>query len=227
MNLEEEHRKSRDFWNRRTSERSQTTYQFRYQNDFYERYKNQLKEPILDVGCGDGEFLEFLINQGLKQVHGIDISDVAVRLARERLRRYIGELVSERIKVGDMACLSQYYGKNSFNTIICEGTFHQTTYCGARLTAVEMSMVISKGGLIYVSVRSDSTPPKNADLIAEERETYRLREEGGVARCYFSERGIAELFEGRFDILEQEEKELLTRIGKEHYKMRIMVMRKK
>lgn len=181
----------------------------------------------MDVGCGDGEFLEFLINQGLMQVHGIDISDVAVRLARERLRRYLGDLVGERIKVGDMACLSRYYEKDSFNTIICEGTFHQTTYCGARLTAVEMSKVISKGGLVYVSVRSDSTPPKNADLMAEERETYRLRDEGGVARCYFSERGIAELFEDRFDILEQEEKELLTRIGKEHYKMRIVVMKKK
>ena len=227
MNLEEEHQKSRDFWNRRTSERSQATSQFRYQNDFYERYKEQLRTPILDVGCGDGEFLEFLIKHGIKQVHGIDISDEAVRLARDRLHGFLGNDVDERIKVGDMAYLSRYYGKDSFNTIICEGTFHQTTYCGARLTAVEMSKVISKGGLVYVSVRSDSTPPKNADLIAEERETYRLREEGGVARCYFSERGIAALFEDRFDILEQEEKELLTRIGKEHYKMRIMVMRKK
>jgi SAM-dependent methyltransferase len=227
MNLKEEHQRSRDFWNKRTSERSQAPSQFRYQNDFYERYKKQLRAPILDVGCGDGEFLEFLIEQGIKQVHGIDISDAAVRLARERLSRYLGNDVDERIRVGDMAYLSSYYAKDSFNAIICEGTFHQTTYCGARTTAIEMSKVISAGGLVYVSVRSDSTPPKNADLIAGEKETFRLKDEGGVARCYFSEQGIMDLFKERFDIIELEEKELITRIGREQYKMRIMVMRKK
>jgi hypothetical protein len=46
-------------------------------------------------------------------------------------------------------------------------------------------------------------------------------------RCYFSEQGIVDLVKDRFDILELEERELLTRIGKEHYKMRIIVMRKK
>lgn len=186
-----------------------------------------MRAPVLDVGCGDGEFLEFLIKHGIKQVQGIDISEIAIRLARERLRRYLGNDVDERIKVGDMAYLSHYYGKDSFNTIICEGTFHQTTYCGARTTAIEMSKVISTGGLVYVSVRSDSTPPKNADLIAGEKETYRLKDEGGIARCYFSEQGIVDLFKERFDILELEEKELITRIGSEQYKMRIVVTRKK
>jgi SAM-dependent methyltransferase len=227
MNLREEHQRTREFWNRRISERTQTPSQFRYQNDFYERYKERLREPFLDVGCGDGEFLEFLIKDGIKEVYGVDISDAAVGLARERLHRYLEDKIDERVKVGDMACLSQYYEEGFFNTIICEGTFHQTTYSGARLTAMEMSKVISEDGLVYVSVRSDSTPPKNADLIDGERETYRLRDEDGVARCYFSEQGIVDLVKDRFDILELEEKELLTRIGKEQYKMRIIVMRKK
>lgn len=227
MSLEKEHRRQREYWNRRTSERSQAPSQFRYQQYFYEKYQEELSEPILDVGCGDGEFLEFLIEHGKDKVHGIDISEVAVRLARERMHRYLGDAVDERIKVGDMAYLSRYYGKDSFNAIICEGTFHQTTYCGARTTAIEMSKVLSTSGLVYVSVRSDSTPPKNAEPIAGEKETHRLRGEGGIARCYFSERGLVELFKERFDIIEMEEKELMTRIGKERYKMRIMVLRKK
>jgi SAM-dependent methyltransferase len=227
MNLREEHQRSREFWNRRTSKRLQAASQFRYQNDFYERYKEQLREPFLDVGCGDGEFLEFLIKDGRKEVYGVDISDVAVGLARERLHRYMEDEIDERVKVGDMTCLSQYYEEGFFNTIICEGTFHQTTYSGAGLTAMEMSKVLSDGGLVYVSVRSDSTPPRNADLVERERETYRLRDEDGIVRCYFSEQGIVDLVKDRFDILELEEKELLTRIGMEHYKMRIIVLRKK
>ena len=58
-------------------------------------------------------------------------------------------------------------------------------------------------------------------------ETYRLRDEDGIARCYFSEQGIRSLFEDAFEMLELEEKELLTKIGQERYKMRIMVMKKK
>ena len=227
MNLQYEHQRQREFWNRRTSKRSQAASQFRYQNDFYQRYKEQLREPFLDVGCGDGEFLEFLIKNGRKEVYGIDISDVAVGLARERLHRYVEDEIDERVKVGDMTCLSQYYEEGFFNTIICEGTFHQTTYSGARLTAMEMSKVVSEGGLVYVSVRSDSTPPKNADLVEGERETYRLRDEDGIVRCYFSERGFVDLVEDVFEILELEEKELLARIEKEYYKMRIVVMKKK
>jgi len=92
---------------------------------------------------------------------------------------------------------------------------------------MEMSKVLSDGGLVYVSVRSDSTPPRNADLVEGERETYRLRDEDGVVRCFFSEQGIVDLVKDRFDILELEERELLTRIEKEHYKMRIIVLRKR
>jgi len=45
-------------------------------------------------------------------------------------------------------------------------------------------------------------------------------------RCYFSEAGIVGLLKDGFRILELEERELLTRIDKKPYKMRIMVMKK-
>jgi SAM-dependent methyltransferase len=227
MDLRQEHQRLKEFWNRRTSKRVQATSQFRYQYDFYERYKKQLREPFLDVGCGDGELLEFLIKDGRREVYGVDISEAAIQLAKERLHRYLGDEVDARLKIGDMIYLSQYYDEGFFNTIICEGTFHQTTYTGANLTAVEIYKVLSDDGLAYVSVRSDSTPPKNADLVDGERETHRLRDEDGVVRCYFSEQGFVSLVKDRFEILELEEKELLTRIEKQHYKMRIVVMRKK
>jgi SAM-dependent methyltransferase len=222
MDLREEHRRHREFWNRRLSHRAQTERQFRYQYDFYERYRDRLEEPILDVGCGDGEFLEFLMKKGWKDVHGIDISETAVRLTRERLLPHMGGDEEIRVRMGDMAFLSRYYDEGSFRTIVCEGTFHQTTYSGARLTVHEMSRVLSHGGLAYISARSYLPPFENASPVEGERETYRLEE--GVVRCYFSRRGFLDLLEDDFTVLELEERELLTRIGKEPYKMWIAVI---
>lgn len=70
--------------------------------------------------------MAFLIEKGTQDVDGVDISDEAIRLAKENLRRYLGAGVDERLKVGDMAYLSRYYGRDSFSTIVYEGTFHQT-----------------------------------------------------------------------------------------------------
>ena len=39
--------------------------------------------PILDIGCGRGEFVELLLEQGI-QVHGIDISDSMLHIAEEK-----------------------------------------------------------------------------------------------------------------------------------------------
>ena len=227
MGIREEHEKHKTFWNERTAKRSEATPQFRYQYDFYRRYMEELEEPILDIGCGDGELLEFLIKDGRRDVYGVDISQIAIGLARVRLRRHLGDDAIKRLLVGDMICLSSFFKEGSFNTVFCEGTFHQTTYSGERMTAEEISKVVSENGLVYLSVRSDSTPPRNADKVEGEIETYRLWDEGGIVRCYFSEAGIVELFRDKFRILELEERELLTRIDRKSYKMRIIEMKKK
>jgi len=226
MELRKEHEKHRELWDRRTSARSKALPQFRFQTDFYQRYHELIREPIIDVGCGDGEMLELMIKDGREDVYGIDISDVAVEMARTRLRPCLGDETDSRIMAGDMANLSHYYEAGFFNTIVCEGTFHQTTYEGARLTAVEMARITSNGALVYVSVRSCSTPPENAEEL-EEMGTYRLRDEGGVVRCYFSKEGLTSLFREWFDVLELDEKELIMRIGQQHYKMWTLIMRRR
>lgn len=94
------------------------------------------------------------------------------------------------------------------------------------MIAKEIHAVTSDDALIYVSVRSDKTLPKGAVPIESERETYRLEEEDGVVRCYFSKEGIVSVFKDLFLILEIEERELLTRIGNKPYRMWILVLRK-
>jgi len=39
---------------------------------------------ILDIGCGEGDFLQFLINKGYRSCQGIDISERAVKICRNK-----------------------------------------------------------------------------------------------------------------------------------------------
>jgi len=226
MKLEDEHRKIKEFWDRKMSQRSKSPPQFRYQEYFYLKYRDQIKEPILDLGCGDGEFLDMVCKDGKLDIYGLDISEVAVQLARKRLYPYLGNSVDERIKMGDMIFTSNYFKKDFFGTVVCEGTIHQSTCTGARMTANEIHKVLVRGGLAYISTRSRSTIPDHATQVEGERETYRMVGEGGVVRCYFSREGVIRLVEDLFEIIELEEKEVILRVEGTPYKMWILVLKK-
>ena len=226
MKLEDEHRKIKEFWDRKMSQRSKSPPQFRYQEYFYLKYRDQIKEPILDLGCGDGEFLDMVCKDGKLDIYGLDISEVAVQLARKRLYPYLGNSVDGRIKMGDMIFTSNYFKKDFFGTVVCEGTIHQSTCTGARMTANEIHKVLVCGGLAYISTRSSSTIPYHATQVEGERETYRMVGEGGVVRCYFSREGVVRLVEDLFEIIELEEKEVILRVEGTPYKMWILVLKK-
>lgn len=59
---------------------------------------------VLDIGCGDGLLLQYLKDKKNAQVRGIDISEEAVRLARER---DIDATVSNIFEV-DIECIYDY-----------------------------------------------------------------------------------------------------------------------
>ena len=54
-----------------------TTYPSIFIKHLISKYKIQNNSLILDLGCGRGEFLNELINNGMEG-HGIDISDFAI-----------------------------------------------------------------------------------------------------------------------------------------------------
>lgn len=43
--------------------------------------------PILEVGCGSGQFAEMLLDRGLKQYHGFDFSRAAVKIAKYKSKQ--------------------------------------------------------------------------------------------------------------------------------------------
>jgi methionine biosynthesis protein MetW len=64
---------------------------------------------VLDIGCGDGLLLEYLKDQKNAQVYGIDLSEEAVRLAKERnIETTVGDILQIEIeRVYDYIILSE------------------------------------------------------------------------------------------------------------------------
>jgi ubiquinone/menaquinone biosynthesis C-methylase UbiE len=69
---------------------------------YYDAYVNDFKEDIelyckfckqndniLEVGCGTGRVLKRLLEKGLKNITGVDISDEMLKLARTKLDKYL------------------------------------------------------------------------------------------------------------------------------------------
>ncbi|MFA4909860.1 MAG: class I SAM-dependent methyltransferase [Desulfobacteria bacterium] len=52
---------------------------------YYDCLPSDKDAPILDVGCGSGEFLYFLQSSGYTRIEGIDLSAQQVKRARKRL----------------------------------------------------------------------------------------------------------------------------------------------
>ena len=58
---------------------------------------NLKDSKILDIGCGEGESLEYLFNKGAAEIWGIDISEEQIKKAQNRFPRF-----KERFIVGPM-----------------------------------------------------------------------------------------------------------------------------
>lgn len=50
--------------------------------------ENIKSAKVLDIGCGSGESLEYLLNKGASEIWGIDISEEQIEKAKERFPQY-------------------------------------------------------------------------------------------------------------------------------------------
>lgn len=79
--------------------------------------------PILDVGCGDGELVNFLAATMGRQVQGIDVSSTKLVKAREAAKaRGISQLV--RFIEGDASHLD-FLADESFGAVVSVYTLHE------------------------------------------------------------------------------------------------------
>lgn len=78
----------------------------------------QMKEPIIEVGCGTGKYLKLIEMADKRNVTGIDISPNSLKIARKYL-------IYSHVEEGDATNLKNFK-EETFNTVICAGVAHHT-----------------------------------------------------------------------------------------------------
>lgn len=102
---------ARDYWNahyRRTN--LEMNPNLNIFESIFNKYQNQIFSPVLDLGCGEGKLLNFLNQRGIFHLVGVDISDVAISLAKK-------EYPGINFLVGDIYNLKNLFEKNFFSFI--------------------------------------------------------------------------------------------------------------
>ncbi|MEM1141558.1 MAG: methyltransferase domain-containing protein [Pseudomonadota bacterium] len=103
-------------------------------------------DSLLDVACGPGLFLEQAQRCGAL-VNGVDISQVAVRLARERV-------AGVGLAIGSADHLP--YTDGAFDFVTCFGSLER--FLSARAALGEMHRVLRDDGRVLLMVRNSRTP---------------------------------------------------------------------
>lgn len=151
---------------------------------------------ILDLGCGNGATVAFLSKLGY-EVHGIDLSEVAIKLGREHLAKegLHGELLS-----GDASSLP--YPDNFFDVIICYGVIDHMEPDRGLAIASEVHRVLRNSGLFFVTL-ADTRSKKYGQGVRTAKNTYLLEGdwyEAGAVQHYFDRQDIDDLIRKKFHI---------------------------
>jgi len=212
MNIREEHRKSQRYWDGRAKPWSNSSASVSYLSIFYDSWNGRLEDPLLDVGCGSGKFLHRAVSGGRTDVYGFDISPKLVEITRDSLRPLLQNETDQRIITLDMLDLSNEFSEGFFRSLIFSGVLQQTVFSGARPTLEQIAHVSAPGAIMYLSARSDSTPPADGTAVRGEKGTFRLPDQ--AVRTYFARVDIEQLTAGLFEIVELDEKPQTEKIGK-------------
>ncbi|MFH8093007.1 MAG: class I SAM-dependent methyltransferase [Candidatus Aenigmatarchaeota archaeon] len=102
--------------------------------------KWNINEVVLDVGCGSGRFIR-LLSSLVKEIHGIDISEEALKIAKNM------KIKNASLKKG--SALKIPYGNNFFDKVICIDVIEHIR--DDEKVLKEIKRVLKKGGegIIY------------------------------------------------------------------------------
>ncbi len=97
------------------------------------------KSKILDIGCGEGDVLLQLSEMGYTSLYGVDLSDEAVKRAKELNPKI-------NFTVGDVEQLP--FDDEEFDVIVCSHSFHH--YPDPALAMSEMYRALQRNGRLLL-----------------------------------------------------------------------------
>ncbi len=142
---------------------------------------------VLEVGCGNGKHLSALLNKGF-EVHAIDVSPSAVKLAKERAEEFNA---SAHISVGDACKLD--FDDSFFDVVFVFHVMGHLSEDERRKAAREAFRVLKKGGTCFFR-GFELADFRFAKGIEVEKNTFRRGTNVWVH--YFSAEEAKKLFEG-------------------------------
>lgn len=117
-------------------------------DEIIKRVIKEQPRTLLDLGCGNGNILQVLLDKTSIKLSGLDLSDKMIDVAQKRLGNNV------ELKVGDSEQLP--WPENSFDMVICSMSFHH--YTQPEKVLKEISRVLKKDGIIILG---DPTIPIN------------------------------------------------------------------
>ena len=124
-----------------------------YVFDQLARGRFDARRRVLDVGCGDGRNLHYLLARGY-DCHGLDRDARAVALIRARAAGLSSLDVADRFRVGEADALP--WDSGGFDAVVCSAVLHfaeDQAHFGRMVT--EMWRVLAPAGLLVARLASN------------------------------------------------------------------------
>lgn len=109
-------------------------------DEIIRRIISENPKKILDVGCGTGNILMKLAENGNRGLYGLDLSENMIEIAKQKLGN------KAELKVGD----SEYmpFEDDSFDVLVCNASFHH--YPNPQKVLLEMKRVLKNNGTLVI-----------------------------------------------------------------------------
>lgn len=168
-----------------------------------EAWKKAGVKRVLDLGCGAGRNLIYLLKQNF-QVYGIDISEEACTILKRYLKNETGKI---DIRIGNMFERLPYED-DFFDAVISIQVLHHGTYDEIKKVISEIRRILRKDGFLFVTLPGRYAHGKirpfivkTARKIAPNTYVPTIGDEAGITHFIFNKHLIKKCFQG-FKIME-------------------------